>query len=246
MSLYYKYLPIERIDYLENELLRFTQPVDLNDPFECIPQRPTKTELKDAIEKVSKKLPNVNVKEDVLNIEKLFNSAYQNVNNDIGIFSLTKNWNNTLMWAHYTESHKGFCVGFNSKDEFFNDYLSTDLEQSKTVKEVVYSNERVKIPMELDTPRLGFKPFITKSTDWAYEKEIRIISTLNLSDKICPKPPFDIHLFKIPHKAISEIIVGANIAKNNEIIIKEFCIKNKIDFYNSKVSDRLFDMERIK
>ncbi len=43
--MYYKYLPIERLSYLDNELLRFTQPTDLNDPFECLPQRPSKQEL---------------------------------------------------------------------------------------------------------------------------------------------------------------------------------------------------------
>lgn len=36
---YYKYLPIDRKDYLKNEFLRFTQPNDLNDPFECLPQK---------------------------------------------------------------------------------------------------------------------------------------------------------------------------------------------------------------
>ena len=36
-SILYKYLPPDRITYFSNELLRFTQPADLNDPFECIP-----------------------------------------------------------------------------------------------------------------------------------------------------------------------------------------------------------------
>src|SRR5690242_17127687 len=33
----YKYLAAERIDVLENLLIRFTQPVVFNDPFECRP-----------------------------------------------------------------------------------------------------------------------------------------------------------------------------------------------------------------
>src|SRR5438105_1260976 len=37
MPILYKYLPPERITFLNDELLRFTQPGDLNDPFECIP-----------------------------------------------------------------------------------------------------------------------------------------------------------------------------------------------------------------
>jgi hypothetical protein len=48
----YKYLPIERLSYLDNELLRFTQPTDLNDPFECLPQRPSKQEFLTMIDDV--------------------------------------------------------------------------------------------------------------------------------------------------------------------------------------------------
>jgi len=37
MPIVYKYLPPDRKTYLDDELLRFTQPGALNDPFECIP-----------------------------------------------------------------------------------------------------------------------------------------------------------------------------------------------------------------
>jgi len=39
-TIYYKYLTIERTTYLKDKLLRFTQPGDLNNPFECRPQIP--------------------------------------------------------------------------------------------------------------------------------------------------------------------------------------------------------------
>ena len=53
------------------------------------------------------------------------------------------------MWSHYTKSHKGFCIGFDSNDEYFTNFLSSDREKSKTIMDVVYSDKRVKIPMEL-------------------------------------------------------------------------------------------------
>ena len=36
-NLFYKYVPAERIDILRNRLIRFTQPLALNDPFEAKP-----------------------------------------------------------------------------------------------------------------------------------------------------------------------------------------------------------------
>nr|WP_288933068.1 DUF2971 domain-containing protein [uncultured Allomuricauda sp.] len=249
MNLYYKYLPPKRLDYLEKELLRYTQPIDLNDPFECLPKKPTEKEFKDIIKKVSellskKRIP-LNENAEILELEKMYHEAYVKVNNDIGILSLTKNWNNTLMWAHYTNSHKGFCVGFDPKDKYFEDYLSSTKRESKTVKEVVYSDKRVEIPMEFEKKKLGFEPFITKSRDWKYEEEIRVISTLNLSDKKIDGNPVDIHLFKVPHNSIKEIVAGANMEKNNEDLIKDFCSKNGIRFYKSMISNEQFNMERV-
>lgn len=248
MKLYYKYLPPERLSYLDDELLRYTQPIDLNDPFECLPKKPSEKEFKDVIKKVfellhKKGIP-LNENAEILELEKIYNEAYQNVNNDIGILSLTKNWNNTLMWSHYTNSHKGFCVGFDPKDEYFQNFLSSDQKKSKIIMEVVYSDKRVEIPMEFDKKKLEFEPFITKSTDWKYEEEVRIISTLNMSDKKINSNPVQIHLFKVPHKAIKEIVAGANMDKENEDLIKAFCTKNKIEFYKSKISDEQFNMER--
>ena len=36
-KVFYKYVPAERIDILQNNLIRFTQPFALNDPFEAKP-----------------------------------------------------------------------------------------------------------------------------------------------------------------------------------------------------------------
>ncbi len=248
MNLYYKYLPPERLTYLDNELLRYTQPIDLNDPFECLPKKPSEKEFTDIIKKVSELLPKMgiplNENAEILELEKMYREAYQNVNNDIGILSLTKKWNNTLMWAHYTNSHKGFCVGFDPKDEYFQNFLSSHQKKSKTIMEVVYSDKRVEIPMELSEKKLKFEPFITKSTDWKYEEEVRVISTLNMSDKKIDCNPVNIHLFKVPHKSIKEIVAGANMDEKNEELIKDFCTKNKIEFYKSKISDEQFNMQR--
>jgi len=228
--------------------LRYTQPIDLNDPFECLPKKPSEKEFKDIIKKVSellhKKGNPLNKNAEILELEKIYNEAYQNVNNDIGILSLTKNWNNTLMWSHYTNSHKGFCIGFDPKDEYFQNFLSSDRKKSKIIMEVVYSDKRVEIPMELFKKKLEFEPFITKSTDWKYEEEVRVISTLNMSNKKINNNPVEIHLFKVPHKSIKEIVAGANMDKKNEDLIKVFCTKNKIEFYKSIISDQQFNMER--
>jgi len=264
MKLYYKYLPIGRLTYLDDELLRFSQPIDLNDPFECLPQKPNYKEYYDLVKDIashldSKKINGVSnpelddsfrefTNEYLESIKSgkldLYNDAYNRINKEIGIFSLSKNWNNTLMWSHYTDSHKGVCIGFNSEDEYFKRQINTDGTKFKLIADVVYSESRAKIPMILGQQRPLLKPYLTKSLDWKYEEEVRMLSTLNLSDKILPNIPVDINLFKIPHTIIKEIILGARISENDVSTIKVFCKKNGINLYQSKISDEKFDMDR--
>ena len=115
----YKFLPKERITYLENELLRITQPAELNDPFEVLPATPTIEDFLEILEKVynesismiekskiekSKKseLKNEQLREYKTQARKLRNNedgnlkthflerATQNINTHIGILSLSR------------------------------------------------------------------------------------------------------------------------------------------------------------
>ena len=82
------------------------------------------------------------------------------------------------------------------------------------------------------------------NTDWKYEEEVRVISTFNLKETTIHKEPYDIHLFKVPHSAICEIILGVNIEKSIETKIRAFAVEKKINIYKAKISDTEFDMER--
>ena len=247
---YYKYLPISILSYLEDELLRFTQPGDLNDPFECLPKKPSAEELNNLINSLIPKNASkeaeliVRTKFDSHYLDELYKAQCEKVNEDIGIFSLSKDWKSSLMWAHYTESHKGYCVGFDSDHIFFSDYLSENKENFKSIKEVIYSEKRVEIPMILGQVQDYYEPYITKSVDWIYEEEIRLLTNLKSRDKFEKKKPFDLYLFKVPHSAINEIILGANIESDNEKVIRKFALENNIQIFKSKVSKTTFDMER--
>src|SRR5437016_3927130 len=51
-NIIYKYFPPERLNYLDDELLRITQPSDLNDPFECIQILPTVEQVIDLLNQI--------------------------------------------------------------------------------------------------------------------------------------------------------------------------------------------------
>jgi hypothetical protein len=92
--------------------------------------------------------------------------------NKIGIFSMSGICSNILSWAHYSQSHEGFCVGFGKEKlrNFVNSEGSLDLDQVEYREEypiinVYRTDEHEKIT----------KLFWTKSIEWRYENEYRII-----------------------------------------------------------------------
>lgn len=77
---------------------------------------------------------------------------------------------NILMWAHYADKHKGYCLGFHSVDLkaslYCVDYSETDLRPL-----INLSHE------EWLSHDFSRKILMVKSNFWRYEEEIRMIKT---------------------------------------------------------------------
>lgn len=132
---------------------------------------------------------------DLINDPDHLNMVRENVKSNIeaefGIFSLTKDSNNFLMWSHYANSHKGFCVGFNSQ------ILFDTIECA--IGPVTYSNKIPKFCLSEPIDVFTVKLLGTKGTFWEYEQEYRIIKS-----GLANKP------INIPAEGIEEIIFGCN------------------------------------
>lgn len=92
---------------------------------------------------------------------------------NLGIYSLSKCFMNELLWAHYANAHRGFCVEYELKG------LKENYQIPPTVNEldVDYENSPQKVtPLDFDNQDLLLrKLFATKSEEWEYEDEIRLI-----------------------------------------------------------------------
>src|ERR1035437_8762048 len=56
-----------------------------------------------------------NLLQDETHIEKFNETNRADIDKTFGIISLTPKPLNYLMWSHYADSHRGFCIGFDSK-----------------------------------------------------------------------------------------------------------------------------------
>lgn len=130
----------------------------------------------------------------------------------IGVLSLTEKKDNLLMWSHYADSHRGFCIGFDSTHSFFNRKRS-EKDEFYHLRKVKYLQERPSKTMnEMD----GIDMFLLKSDIWEYEQEWRICSVLSDANTILESQMPPVCLFNFPSEIIKEIIIGAN--ASNELI----------------------------
>lgn len=149
------------------------------------------------------------------NVKRILDNAETNITKKMNelfrIGCLATDYKNRLMWSHYADSHKGFCIEY--------DFSGTDeTTLSMTPFPVVYSEERPLIPWKAaidNTPQNNAEAtlqlmlgLLTKDAAWEYENEWRMILQ-NSDDPFAEMPP------------ISCVYLGANISDEDKSRINE-------------------------
>ncbi len=194
-------------------------------------------------------------REFIKNNESSINSLFKNLGKEatrifneksnelIGVLCLTEQKDNLLMWSHYADSHKGFCVKFDTSDSFF-DSRRGDKDEFYHLREVNYLPER---PNKTLINLSGIDLLLLKSDVWAYEKEWRFCGALNDSDVQIKIGASDIHLFKYPQRIVKEIILGVNATQELEnkfkLIISENSGLSHVKLSKAKISETEYSLE---
>ena len=265
----YKYLPADRLDVLENLAIRFTQPRALNDPFEASPLLDISSEIRPAIEQMEHELEDIwkntsveektpenyktlqdgirDLKADALEKTSPASSGValmDEVNQKIGVFSLSRTFGNLLMWTHYADNHKGFVIGFDDSHEFF--YQETNEGLRSSPNKITYTTQRsITCPSD---PDFYAKLLCEKPIDWAYEEEVRIIRHItaeHAKDCCTDLAGYPVCLFKLPKECIKSIYIGAHAQPGLKKSILGLKIFHDLcaDVYETKISKIRYEIE---
>lgn len=113
------------------------------------------------------------------------------------IASFSSSFTNQLLWTHYADSHRGLCIGF----------LTAASPELSRAKQVTYSDS---LPIwRGDDKDIISKVYNTKSKDWSYEKEWRVISQ-------------GAAYFPLPKAAIHTVILGARISDADKCWVEDW------------------------
>lgn len=85
---------------------------------------------------------------------------------DYGVICFSQNYTNPVQWAHYSDSHKGLCLGFDIPDEMLLkiDYIDERAPQSE-----------FKVSLEHKKEQFVKYMLSKKYKHWAYEEEHRLL-----------------------------------------------------------------------
>lgn len=186
----YKYMSVsgERREWLEDLIThsRFYFPcvIDFNDPFDCHPNFSVSDHeafvrrlVNQELEGKPKREIEAKVREFLKSelwlkpdtIEQYRQRFLEELQYKQGVLSLSENSQSILMWSHYAEKHSGLCLTFDRHSEFFS-----------RAKRVVYQSQYPVIDLSAATPdELVEFALFSKSEEWSYEQEWRIIEDQN-------------------------------------------------------------------
>ena len=255
-NIWYKFFPIDK--YLKNSLLGnylwFSNPTNFNDPYDLnITFDYTCTEeelreffkmLKESYQENDEVIVNLDVekriqefkKDPKLFIETQYKLIKELIGSNYGVCCFSEYCDNILMWSHYAEKHKGICLGFNpliDRPFFENPY------------KVKYPHNFPKINFfqnRFDKKEKSTQFYLaTKSRDWIYEEEIRVIKEKEYHSKFREDIIFN-------KKALVEVIFGYKVQPEQELQLIEL-INNlgyEVEYFKMNLKENEFGLRKDK
>ena len=227
----YKYRTIEGVKkLLESHSIYFSSYREFNDPFESsinILTDYTAQQYYDSFiyagmrPELAEELT-TQVSNGTIDGNTLLRQLTDEVVSSVGYFCMTAKPDNLLMWAHYSDSHKGVCVKFD---------ILKDLESFMVPIKVDYNSQYIDFNC-LTSDLLSV--FRRKSPVWEYEDEYRIIKT-------------DFQgLWKINTDCLVEIIFGCRTTGKDKESIKELASASgfsNIMYYEAKMKKDSYGLD---
>jgi hypothetical protein len=135
-----------------------------------------------------------------------------------------------VMWSHYADKHRGFCIEYDFKS------LPLINKTSVLLYPVVYQSELFDITDYIKSEKnslsilLGIRAAITKSKEWEYEREWRLIR------------PFEIFTQEMEQDVPlpTAIYAGVRISSENNDFLKQYCKRTKISLFQAEMDEHKF------
>lgn len=231
------------LNTLKNDEVWLSNPMYFNDPFDCILNIGEENIEKQILsfvvdQKFNEKM--CEIYEQDQSLKKISDANNRRIRDEfekvrkalfVSCFTSGKNINKSLMWSHYANCHKGFCIGYdkeqllNCDDIFMPVFYKTEVDRPIWLHflELMSKNE-----FQLITA-------YTKSIEWKYEDEWRL---LECNESKAGAAGFTKKF--IPAKCV---YLGCRASSELKKCLIKICTEKGIKLYQMKIKPNSFDLE---
>lgn len=170
---------------------------------------------------------------------QLMRATFDEARSNIGVSCLTETCKSLLMWAHYANCHRGMCVEYPLAEiEHQLGYLPIP---------VIYSESRVsfRLPnsqtIEKDALKLVVQSLTSKSPEWSYEREWRMLrDDVSCGEQWNKKEQGALLKMIRP----CSIILGCAAKPDFEEEVKTYCADSRINLYKMKRNPTQYRLDK--
>lgn len=177
----------------------------------------------------------------------LYRVIQKAISEHLGIVCFTDKPDSLLMWGHYAEGHRGFAYGFDPRHPFF--HSGEGLDGHRLFRKVTYARRRPRVVLsgarglaDVFSERLAHEFFFTKSEDWAYESEWRLVLPLDANEMVEGEP----HV-RLPEGLLTTVIVGSRASEEDRARVAEVTTTDDffrdVEVLQASVSDAEFRID---
>jgi len=208
-------------------------PLAFNDPFDCYPVidfEGTQDEKAAWAAKFAPKsgLPIHTILEIIENalsnpLTRVQLSKWRETVKEVGVLSLTERPDDMLMWAHYANSHHGYCLEFDAT-----------IQPLSLAYRVYYADERPTFRLfDSNTEDNVKRILLHKAEFWRHESEWRMVGPANTGPVV------------FPPQGLKSIILGAGIAGEDVTALRAIAAEREIPvaFKRARLAERDYCVE---
>lgn len=228
----YRKFSEENISNVTNSQEWLSKPKDFNDPFDSCFNTNEDDLYNSLIESSaqsgklgsdSKQQINfINIFKNTLGASEMFLKEFVNsrYHHDKFICCFSERIDSILMWAHYSDNHKGFCIEYDFSISSYSDKLFPAFYNNILLSEVTDSTDSSLVA--------NAYPILFKDSDWSYEYEWRLIyHNLLIHNSNC-------QLLKMPKP--TGIYLGIHISAENKDLIMELAQSLNVPIYKMETN----------
>ena len=234
------------LDALKSNKMWYSAPCNFNDIFDC-----DVTVDEDQLFKSIQAYPGVQgvrigspmwkqMKSQAKSSAKGMRDLFTQMRSQMGITCLSELDDSLLMWAHYANNHHGMCVEY--------ELMEINRQLKFTPIPVIYSEKRAYLDslnpdtVERDTTKVFIESLTSKSPEWSYEKEWRIIR----DDGACGDR-WDAEKKGALLDMIRPVSVTLGCMAKQEFAdaVQEFCENNQINLYKMERDPKVYRLVKV-